>query len=86
MLIYLSWECSLETTRKHGVGTYFHLELKKKKATKQYFEVIYCIIVAYEGASNRAVANSLHLSCLATGFILNSLFFLFLALALPFWY
>lgn len=40
MLIYLSWECSLETTRKHGVGTYFHLDLKKKKATKQYFEVI----------------------------------------------
>lgn len=83
MLIYLSWECSLETTRKHGVGTYFHLDLKKKKKGNK---TVFCIIVAYEGASNRAVANSLHLSCLATGFILNSLFFLFLALALPFWY
>lgn len=79
-----------QNNEKTWSGELFSFRNKKNnkttKATKQYFEVIHFIIVAYEGASNRAVANGLHLSCLARSFILDSLFFLFLPLALPFWY
>lgn len=82
---------AFKQTRKPRVwveSCFFYSELKKKRPffRKVFFQVIHFIIVADEGASNRAVANALHLSCLARDFLLSSFFFLSLPLALTFWY
>jgi len=88
---------AFKQTRKQrvwvGSGWVFFIHsLKKKKKKKKrhrlerFFQVIHFIIVVDEGASNRAVANALHLSCLARDFLLSSFFFPFLPLTLPFWY
>lgn len=74
---------------KHGCGVFFlHSELKKKIVGfwGRFFQVIHFIVVADERASNRAVVNALGLSCWAKDFLLSPFFFLFLPLALSFWY
>lgn len=83
---------AFKQTRKHEAWVwsfFFFIQSLKRKLwvfKEGFFQVIHFIVVADERASNRAVANVLRLSCLARDFLLSPFFFLFLPLALSFWY
>ena len=62
-----------------GGELFFFIQSLKKKGIflERFFQVIHLIIVADEGVGNRAVANALHLSCLARDLLLSFFFFPF---------